>query len=63
MATAKTISKDFTVGKIPRQLILLALPFMASNALQVFYSTIDMVIVGEYVGTAGSRQWRRAARS
>ena len=26
---------------------------MASNALQVIYSTIDMVIVGEYVGTPG----------
>ena len=26
---------------------------MASNALQVFYSTIDMIIVGEFVGTAG----------
>ena len=26
---------------------------MASNALQVFYSTIDMIIVGKYVGTAG----------
>ena len=26
---------------------------MASNALQVLYSTIDMVIVGEYVGTPG----------
>ena len=35
------------------QLILFALPFMASNALQVFYSTIDMIIVGRYVGTAG----------
>jgi len=29
------------------------LPFMASNALQVLYSTIDMIIVGKYVGTAG----------
>ena len=29
------------------------LPFMASNALQVLYSTIDMVIVGHYVGTPG----------
>lgn len=26
---------------------------MASNALQVFYSTVDMIVVGEYVGTAG----------
>ena len=29
------------------------LPFMASNGLQVLYSTIDMIIVGRYVGTAG----------
>ncbi len=29
------------------------LPFMLSNALQVLYSTIDMIIVGNYVGTAG----------
>ncbi len=26
---------------------------MASNAMQVLYSTIDMIIVGAYVGTAG----------
>jgi len=48
-----TLSKDFTQGSIPRQLLLFALPFMASNALQVLYSTIDMVIVGKFVGTAG----------
>lgn len=47
------ISKDFTSGSIAKQLFFFALPFMASNALQVLYSTIDMVIVGEYVGTAG----------
>ncbi|MBQ7384865.1 MAG: polysaccharide biosynthesis C-terminal domain-containing protein, partial [Clostridia bacterium] len=49
----KSLSKDFTQGNITRQLILFSLPFMASNALQVLYSTIDMVIVGKYVGTAG----------
>ncbi|MBQ7931272.1 MAG: MATE family efflux transporter [Clostridia bacterium] len=49
----KTLSKDFTQGNIARQLLLFALPFMASNALQVLYSTIDMIIVGEYVGTPG----------
>jgi putative MATE family efflux protein len=48
-----SISKDFTSGKIPKQLLLFTLPFMASNALQVLYSTIDMIIVGEFVGTAG----------
>ena len=49
----KSISKDFTQGNIPKQLLWFALPFMASNALQVLYSTIDMIIVGKYVGTAG----------
>ncbi len=52
MASAK-LTKDFTKGSIPKQLIWLTLPFMASNALQVFYSTIDMMIVGKFVGTAG----------
>lgn len=46
-------TKDFTSGNIPKQLIFFMLPFMASNALQVLYSTIDMMIVGKYVGTPG----------
>ena len=50
---SNSLSKDFTKGNIAKQLFFLALPFMASNALQVLYSTIDMVIVGEYVGTPG----------
>jgi len=50
---AKNLSKDFTKGSIPKQLLIFTLPFMASNALQVFYSTVDMMVVGEFVGTAG----------
>lgn len=49
----KNITKDFTSGSIPKQMLWFTLPFMASNALQVLYSTIDMMIVGQYVGTAG----------
>ncbi len=49
----KSLSKDFTKGNVAKQLLWFALPFMASNALQVLYSTIDMIIVGKYVGTAG----------
>ena len=52
MKTTK-LTKDFTNGNIARQLFWLMLPFMLSNALQVLYSTIDMIIVGKYVGTAG----------
>ena len=50
---AKSLSKDFTEGNIARLLFFFALPFMLSNALQVLYSTIDMIIVGEFVGTPG----------
>ena len=49
----KTITKNFTQGNVAKLLLWFTLPFMASNALQVLYSTIDMIIVGEYVGTAG----------
>lgn len=51
--SGKRLSKDFTKGDVGKQLLWFALPFMASNALQVLYSTIDMIIVGKYVGTAG----------
>lgn len=47
------LTKDFTNGLISKQLFALMIPFMLSNALQVLYSTIDMIIVGKYVGTAG----------
>ena len=49
----KKLSKDFTQGNIAKQLAAFSLPFMASNAMQVLYSTIDMVVVGKYVGTPG----------
>ena len=49
----KSISRNFTQGSIPKLLLSFTLPFMASNALQVLYSTIDMIVVGAYVGTAG----------
>lgn len=47
------LTKNFTEGSIPWQLLVFMLPFMASNALQVLYSTVDMVIVGKFVGTPG----------
>ena len=49
----QSLTKNFTGGSIPKLLLWFMLPFMASNALQVLYSTIDMIIVGEYVGTEG----------
>ena len=50
---SRKLSKDFTQGNIPKQLLCFMVPFMLSNAMQVLYSAIDMMIVGNYVGTAG----------
>ena len=42
--SGKKLAKDFTKGSIPKQMFWFMLPFMASNGLQVLYSTVDMVI-------------------
>ena len=52
MKKNKLIS-DFTKGSVPKHLVKFMIPFMASNGLQVLYSLVDMVIVGQYVGSAG----------
>ncbi len=49
----KTAVRNYTDGPIPKQLLFFALPFMASNALQVLYSLVDMLIVGRFVGSFG----------
>ena len=39
-----------TKGPVPRQLLSLALPLLASNILQQLYNTVDVTITGRYVG-------------
>lgn len=53
MRRSASFSRNFTEGSILKKLLLFALPFMASNALQVFYALVDMVIVGNFVGSYG----------
>ncbi|MCQ2397106.1 MAG: MATE family efflux transporter [Lentisphaeria bacterium] len=54
MSVAKnTIIHNFTEGPLLKQLTLFALPFMASNAMQLLYSVVDMAVVGHYVGKQG----------
>jgi len=49
----KTLARDFTKENIPKTLLAFMLPFMLSNAFEVLYSTVDMIIVGQFVGSAG----------
>lgn len=45
--------RDLTTGHPMKQLISFSLPFMLSNLLQQVYTLADMVIVGQFVGSAG----------
>ena len=51
---AKTMGLDLTTGPITKKLISFTLPFLAATLLQTAYSTVDMVVVGQYVGSVGS---------
>ena len=46
--------KDFTQGSIPRQLIRFATPLFLSNLLQIVYNMVDMMVVGNVMGKAGT---------
>ena len=45
--------RDYTTGPVGRQLLVFSIPFMLSNALQVLYSIVDMIVVGQVLGSAG----------
>ena len=44
---------DLTTCNITSGLIRFSLPFLASSILQTLYSTVDTIIVGQFVGSAG----------
>jgi putative MATE family efflux protein len=48
----RTIERNLTEGNVAEQLIKFALPFMLSNLIQSLYNVADMLIVGNYSGTA-----------
>lgn len=49
----KTMIKDLTQGSVGKQLLKFSFPFMLSNALQTVYNLVDMVVVGQFVGSVG----------
>lgn len=49
----KDLINDLTVGSVPRQLIAFSIPLFLSGLLQTVYSMVDMVIVGNVVGSSG----------
>jgi putative MATE family efflux protein len=46
------IENNLSRGSVLSKLVLFALPFLASNVVQSFYNVADMLIVGNFSGTA-----------
>ena len=45
--------RDLTTGSVPKTLISFSLPLFLSGLLQMVYNMVDMIIVGQFVGTEG----------
>ena len=50
-AKTKRISKDFTQGPLLPQILMFALPLIATSVLQRLFNTADAVMVGSFCGT------------
>ena len=47
------IISDLTVGSVSKTLIAFALPMLLANLLQNLYNMVDMIVVGQFVGSTG----------
>lgn len=54
MDKQRKMGMDLTQGPIAQRLIVFTLPFLGASLLQTLYSTVDMVVVGRFVGSVGS---------
>lgn len=52
-AAGSSIGKDFTQGKISRLILTFMTPFLFANLLTDLYNMVDMIIIGQFVGSAG----------
>ena len=53
MEKKNTIIRDLTKGSVPRTLFTFSLPLFLSGLLQMVYNMVDMIVVGNFVGTEG----------
>ena len=49
----KRIIRDLTQGSVPRTLLSFSMPLFLSGLLQLVYNMVDMIVVGQFVGTEG----------
>lgn len=51
METVKRVKRDFTSGKILKNLILFSIPMALATLLQVLFNSADIAIVGQFGGS------------
>lgn len=44
---------DLTQGSVLKRLLKFSIPFMLANLLQTVYNLVDMIVIGQFVGSAG----------
>ena len=49
----KELIRDLTTGSVPKTLLRFAAPLFLSGLLQMIYNVVDMIVVGQMVGTKG----------
>lgn len=49
----KSMGMDFTTGRIMPLLLKFFLPMLAASILNSIYNTVDTIIIGQFVGSAG----------
>ena len=55
--------RDLTTGSVPKTLLNFAMPLFLSGLLQMVYNMVDMIVVGQMVGTSGLPPFPSAVRS
>ncbi|MBQ3705030.1 MAG: MATE family efflux transporter [Clostridia bacterium] len=54
MTQRKKVGRDLTQGSVLKNLMLFALPIILTNLIQQLYSMVDLMVIGQYVGNAGT---------
>lgn len=54
MTKTKRVGKDLAQGPILPLLIAFAGPLLLANLLQQLYNTVDMIVIGQYMGSIGT---------
>lgn len=53
-AAKKRVGTNLTEGSIWKVLVSFAIPIILTNVIQQFYSMVDLIIAGKYIGAAGT---------